>query len=157
MHFVHTFSIMRASGVRLINRYRRGSKLQKICIHQKHFWKWLVGGCIPIILPLYLPLAKSYRNHHQKSQTHFSHLAPFILFFLLNSRVKRGAWHNAPPKYASDRNHWFGSWNFTFMLKNRLHEINRFNLFFCCSVCFYRNLFRFLFIYFFEWLFIVNM
>ena len=26
--------------------YRKGSKLWKNCIHQKHFKKWLVGGCI---------------------------------------------------------------------------------------------------------------
>ena len=30
--------------------YRRDSKLWKNCIHQKHFLKWLVGGCIPLIL-----------------------------------------------------------------------------------------------------------
>ena len=28
---------------------RRGSRLWKNCIHQKHFWKWLVGGCIAFL------------------------------------------------------------------------------------------------------------
>ena len=35
-HFVRTFSIMRAEGVRLIVN-RRGSKLWKNCKHQKYF------------------------------------------------------------------------------------------------------------------------
>ena len=49
MHIVRTFSIMRAYGERFC--YRKDSKLWKNCIHQKHVWKWLVGGCIPHISP----------------------------------------------------------------------------------------------------------
>ena len=37
-----------------------------------------------------IPLAISCRNHH-KSLAYFSHLAPIIVFFLLQDRVKRGA------------------------------------------------------------------
>ena len=52
MHSVRTFSIMRVGvvGVKAY-RYQRDSKLWKSFIHRKRFRKWLVGGCIPPILP----------------------------------------------------------------------------------------------------------
>ena len=34
--------------------YRRRLKLWKNYIHQKYFPKWLMGGCIPLILPLWI-------------------------------------------------------------------------------------------------------
>ena len=49
MHFVRTFSTMRARGVRLI---RKGLKLWKNCIHQKHVRKWLMQGMHPPHPPL---------------------------------------------------------------------------------------------------------
>ena len=45
--------------------------------------------------PLDPPLALSYRNH-QKSLAYFSHLTPLVLFLFTKSRVKSGAWPNAP-------------------------------------------------------------
>ena len=49
---------------------------------------------IPYPTPLDSSLTISYRNH-QKNVAYFSHLAPLVLFFLLEGRVKRGgAWHN---------------------------------------------------------------
>ena len=51
MHFVRTFLIMRARGVRFIC-YRKGLKLWKNCIHQKHIRKWLVEGMHPPHPPL---------------------------------------------------------------------------------------------------------
>ena len=46
MHFVRTYSIMRARDVRLICS-RKSLKLWKNCIHQKHVRKWLVEGMHP--------------------------------------------------------------------------------------------------------------
>ena len=53
MHFVRTFSIMRAYGVRLIatKEARHHRKINCIGLHQKYFPKWLVGGGIPLNLP----------------------------------------------------------------------------------------------------------
>ena len=55
MHFVGTFLIMRARGVRPIC-YRKGLKLWKNCNNQKRVRKWLVDGMHPPHLPLDPPL-----------------------------------------------------------------------------------------------------
>ena len=63
----------------------------------KAFFK-MDGGRMYTLHPTSLDpsVAISYRNH-QKSLAYFSHLAPFIYFFLLQGRVKRGkAWPNPP-------------------------------------------------------------
>ena len=45
MHFVRTFSIMRAYGVRLIALSKRLEIMEKLhSLHEKHFRKWLVEG-----------------------------------------------------------------------------------------------------------------
>ena len=49
MHFVRTFSIMLSYSVRPI-AIKEVRNYGKNCIHQKHFRKWLVGGCMPFIL-----------------------------------------------------------------------------------------------------------
>ena len=44
--------------------YRKGSKLWQNCIHQKHVWKWLVGGMHPPHPPhLDPPLLKCLHQH----------------------------------------------------------------------------------------------
>ena len=101
MHSVRTFSIMRVVGVKAY-RYQRDSKLWKSFIHRKRFRKWLLGGCIPLILPpMDASLVICYRNH-QKSLAYFSHLAPLVLFFFTKRpSQKMGAmaqWANAPLK-----------------------------------------------------------
>ena len=88
MHFVRTFSIMRAYDVRLIAIEGVRNFIEKLYA-SKTFLK-MVGGRMhtPHPNPLDSPLAISYRNH-QKNLAYFSHLAPLILFFLLKGRVKR--------------------------------------------------------------------
>ena len=137
-------------------RYQRGSKLWKTCIHQKHFWKWLVGGCIPFILPPgSAPGHRLYKPSKESSIIQSLGTVNFVLFYWKTKWKGERAWPNAPPKYAPARNHWFGNWNFTFMLKNRQREINCFDFFILFSSFLWQS-FRF-FIYLFEWLFIVNM
>ena len=75
-HFVRTFSIMRAYGVKL-NAIDKAQNYGKIVyMHQKHFWE-----C------------------HQKSQAYFSHLAALVLFFFTKRLSQKGGrgWHNALP------------------------------------------------------------
>ena len=62
--------------------------------------------------PLDPTLAISYRNH-QKSLAYFSHLTPLVLFFFTKRQSQKGPWHP----------------NFSFMLKNRVRKINRFDVF----------------------------
>ena len=71
-------------AIKEVRNYEKTVYIKKRC------WKWLVGGCIVLILfSCIRPWAISYRNY-QKSLAYFSHLAPLILFFLLKRRVKRG-------------------------------------------------------------------
>ena len=85
MHFVRTFSIMRANGVRLI-AIKEVSNYGKIVGYRptsKTFLRTASGrmhSCIPLILTPGSALTISYRNH-QKSLAYFRHLAPLILFF----------------------------------------------------------------------------
>ena len=73
MHFVRTFSIMRALGVGLIamEEVRNYGKI----VYIKNFLK-MAGERMhtPHPTPLDPPLAISYRNH-QKSLVYFNHLA----------------------------------------------------------------------------------
>ena len=81
MHFVHTFSIVRAYGVRLIviEEARNYGKIVFIkSIFQNGWWE---DAYTPHPTPLDPPLAISYKNY-QKSLVYFSHLAPLVLFFL---------------------------------------------------------------------------
>ena len=98
MHFVRTFSIMRAYGVRLI-------AIKEARNYRKIVFSKMDGGRIqiPLILLLDPPLAISYKNH--LSLAYFSHLAvlaPLILLFLPKGRINRrgrgGRWHNAPER-----------------------------------------------------------
>ena len=91
MHFVRTFSITRAQGVRLIaiEEVQNYGKIVYILNTFK-----MAGGRMhtPYPTPLDPPLAISYRCF-----TYFSHLAPLTLLFFTKrqSQKGRGAWHNA--------------------------------------------------------------
>ena len=77
---------------RKVYSYRRGSKLWKICMHRKHFWKWLVGGCIPLILfPGFAPGHKLQKP--PKDLAYFSHLASSVVFLLSKRQSQRGGGH----------------------------------------------------------------
>ena len=114
MHFVCTLLIMSAQAVRLIAiekvrsyrkfaieearrnyrkfyRYRRGSKLQKICIVSIFENGWWEDAYTPHPNPLDPPLAISCRNHH-KNLAYFSHLAPLVIdcFFFKRQIQKVG-------------------------------------------------------------------
>ena len=56
-----------------------------------------MGGCIPLILPLWIrPLAISYRNH-QKSLAYFCHLASLVFVFCTKRQSqKRGGMVQIP-------------------------------------------------------------
>ena len=74
MHFIRTFSIMRAQDVRLIaiEEVRNYGKIVYIKnIFENGCWKMRTSH--PTSLDP--PLATSYRNH-QKSLAYFTHLAP---------------------------------------------------------------------------------
>ena len=96
MHFVRTFSVMCAQGVRLIaiEEVRNCGKI----VYMKHIFEnglWRIRTPHPTSLEP--PLVISYRNH-QKSLAYFSHLAPLVLFFLLKGGVKKGGpWLNDSP------------------------------------------------------------
>ena len=87
MHFVRTFSIMRAQGVMLIaiEEVRNYEKIIRIKNMFENGW-WRMHTPHPT--PLDSPLAISYRNH-QKSLAYFSHLAPLILLFYTKSRSQK--------------------------------------------------------------------
>ena len=89
IHFVRTFSIMRASGVRLI-AIKKAQIMEKLYT-SKTFSK-MAGGRMhtPHPTPLDLPQAISYENH-QKSLAYFGHLAPLILF-LFTKRQSQKEW-----------------------------------------------------------------
>ena len=79
-HFVRTFSIMRAQGVRLIaiEEIRNYGKIVYIKnIFENGWWRMHTPHLTPLDPP---PDHKLYRNH-QQSLTYFSHLAPSFLFF----------------------------------------------------------------------------
>ena len=79
-------------------RSRRGSKLWKNCIHQKLFWKWLMGGCIPLILTLGLATGHKLQKPSKESGIFQSLGTISFVLFLLKGRVKKGeGWHNGPP------------------------------------------------------------
>ena len=93
MHFVRTFLIMCAHGVRLtaVEEVRNYGKI----VYIKNIFE---NGWWEDAYPSSYPLAISYRNH-QKSLTYFSHLAPLILFFFTKRQSQKvgggGAWYNA--------------------------------------------------------------
>ena len=95
MHFVRTFSIMRAYGVKLIaiKEARNYGKIVYIKnIFQNSWWE----DAYPSSYPLDPPLTISYENH-RKSLAYFSILASLILFFFTKRRIqKEGLWYNAP-------------------------------------------------------------
>ena len=100
MHFVRSFSIMSAQGVRLIaiEEVRNYGKLyiSKTVLKIAGGWMY-THHPTPLDRPLRPWLkAISYRNY-QKSLAYFSHLAPLVLFFLLKGRVKRGGHGTMPP------------------------------------------------------------
>ena len=78
MHFVRTFSIMRAQGVRLISieEVRNYGKIVFFKNLVENGWK---GECIPLTPPP--RSAPGLYKKHQKSLAYFSHLAPFVLFY----------------------------------------------------------------------------
>ena len=66
----------------------------------KTFFKWLVGGCILLILPPgSAPGHISYR-YHQKTLAYFSHLAPLLLFFFTKRQSQKKGHGTMPPTYA---------------------------------------------------------
>ena len=79
MHFVCTFSIMLAYGVRLI-AIKEARNYGKIVYIKNIFENGWWEEAYPSSNPWIRPLAISYKNH-QKSLAYFSHLAPLILFF----------------------------------------------------------------------------
>ena len=94
MHFVRTFSVMRAR--RKDYRYQRDSNLWKSCMHPRIFengwWEDAYSSSYPWVPPW--PWAT---ENHQKSQAYFSHLAPLVLiFFTKKQSQKGGAWPNVP-------------------------------------------------------------
>ena len=93
MHFVRTFSLLRAKGVLLSKRFEIMEKLYRSTRVLK-----MAGGMMhtPHPIPLDPPLAISYRNH-QKSLAYFSHLAQLVLFFFTKRLVKRGR-HGTMPR-----------------------------------------------------------
>ena len=79
MHFVGTFSIMRAYGARLvvIEEVRNNEKIVGLCIKNSEKRLVRAGDTYPSSHPR--PVAISYKNY-QKSLAYFSHLALFVLF-----------------------------------------------------------------------------
>ena len=88
-HFVRTFSIVRAEGVKDLSLANRFEIMEKL-LTSKAFLK-VAGGNLHTSHPTPLdpPLAMSYRNH-QKSLAYFSHLAPLILFFFTKQQSQKG-------------------------------------------------------------------
>ena len=81
MHFVRTFSIMRAYDVRLRLLISQRLEIMKKLYTSKTFSK-MAGGRrhTPDLKSLDTSQAISYKNH-QKSLAYFSHLAPLTLLF----------------------------------------------------------------------------
>ena len=79
MHFVRTFSIMRAIVVRLIviEKVQNYGKLYSLKTQLKTAGE---GVHTPYPTTMDPPLAISYTNH-QKSLAYFSYLAPFALLY----------------------------------------------------------------------------
>ena len=73
-------------------------------MHQKHFKKWLVGGCIYLSSdpPGFAPGRKLRKP--SKSLAHFSHLNVFLILLLFTKRLSEKGGHDtiAPPKYSPD-------------------------------------------------------
>ena len=89
MHFVRTFSTMRAYGVRhiAIKEVRNYGKI----VYIKNIFengRWEDALHTPHPIPLDPPLAISYKNH-PKSLAYFSYLAPFILFFFTKRQLEK--------------------------------------------------------------------
>ena len=93
MHFVRTFSIMRAF-VRLniaIEEVRNYGKIVYIKnIFENDWWK----DAYPSSYPLDPPRAIRYRDY-QKSLAYYSHLAPLVLFFFIKRQEEVA--HCPPP------------------------------------------------------------
>ena len=88
MHFVRTFSIMLAEGVRLIANEEVGNYGKIVYIKnffQNAWWR----KHIPHPTPLDPPLAINYKNH-QKSLAYFSYWASLVLFFFTKRRSQKG-------------------------------------------------------------------
>ena len=70
----------------------------KNCIHQKLFSKWLVGGCIPLILTLGFATGHKLQKPSKESGMFQSLGTISFVLFLLKGRVKKGeGWYNGPP------------------------------------------------------------
>ena len=95
MHFVRTFSIMRAQGVRLIAN-EEVRNYGKIVYIQNNFENGWYKMHTPHPTPLDPPLAISYRNH-QKSMAYFSYLAQLILFLFTKRQSQKGEGHGPMP------------------------------------------------------------
>ncbi len=89
MHFVRTFSIMRASGVTLIaiEEVENSGKIVYIKnIFENGWWR----KHTPHLTPLDPPLAISYRNHQKSVAYMFQSLGTIILFFFTKKRSQKG-------------------------------------------------------------------
>ena len=95
MHFVRTFSIMCAQGVKLvaIEEVRNYGKIVYIKNIVENGW-WRMRTSHPT--PLDPPLAISYKNH-QNSLAYLSHLAPLVLFFFTKKAESKGGHGPLPP------------------------------------------------------------
>ena len=90
MHFVRTFSIMHAYGVRLIV-IKEAQNYEKNIYFKNIFENGWWEDAYPSFYPLNSSLAISYKNH-QKSLADFSHFPPLFLFCVFAKRKshKRG-------------------------------------------------------------------
>ena len=97
MHFVRTFSIMRAEAVRLIAMEEVRNYGKIVCINnifENGWWEDAHLSSYPIGSTLGHMLRKT-----RKGLAYFNHLAPLVLFFFTKKQSKRGwggAWHNGP-------------------------------------------------------------
>ena len=76
----------------------------KIRIHQKHFCKWLVGGCITYLSSYSPGSAPGHKLQKQSKECNMLQSLGTIsfFFFLLKGRFKKGGRHGtiSPPEYA---------------------------------------------------------
>ena len=109
MHFVRTFSIMRAYGVRLtaieeVRNYEKIKKLYKLAyiktIFQNGWWEEAYPSSYP---PGSAPGHNLQKPSNTLSLPYFNHLAPLTLLIVAKRQSKEGRtgkgswhWHNAP-------------------------------------------------------------
>ena len=106
MHFLGTFSIMRAKGVRVIQVVQNYGKIIYIKNIFKNGWK---EDAHPSSYPSGSAPGRKLvlDKNHQKSLAHFSHLAPLILFFFTKKQMQKGGIAQCPPPYAPAFDHTF--------------------------------------------------